>query len=94
MDEPLAPVAAMKRIRAILDRGEVLYSVPRALDEMGSARITRVDCANVLRAGVVTRADAHGGALQYSVQTVRFEVVVEFLSESRLLVRTAWRVAP
>jgi hypothetical protein len=84
----------MKRIRAILERGTVLHSIPRALEEMESGRVTRVDCVNVLRDGIVQEPEGRPGAFRYPVRTVRFNVVVEFLSEVELLVRTAWRVEP
>src|SRR5438552_14084331 len=81
MEAPLPPLQAMKRIHAILDHGTVLHSVPRALEELESGRVTRVDCVNVLRAGVVEAAEGRPGSYRYPVRTVRFNVVVEFLSE-------------
>jgi hypothetical protein len=92
MDEALSPLAAMKRIHTILERGTVIHSVPRAVEEMQSGRVTRVDCLNVLRGGIVQEAEGRPGGFRYPVRTVRFNVVVEFLSELELLVRTAWRV--
>jgi hypothetical protein len=92
--EALAQREAMRRIGSILERGTILHSIPIAHEELESARVSRVDCVNVLRSGVVAEVQRLPNAVLYHVRTVRFSVAVEILSESELLVRTAWRVAP
>jgi hypothetical protein len=44
--------------------------------------------------GIVGPPEGRPGAFLYPVSTVRLKVIVELLSETALLVRTAWRVAP
>ena len=88
--EPFDPPAAKKRIRAILETGDLLAS-GHALDEMAKDDLTMIDCTNVLRGGWVEPAELERGSWRYRVRTSRICVVVAFRSESRLVIVTAWR---
>ena len=91
MDEPLAPEAARQLIREILRAGRFIYS-KHAKEELLVARLTTVDCENVLRGGVVRPGEFENGSWRYRVETGRITVVVAFRSEHELVVVTAWRV--
>jgi hypothetical protein len=93
MDDPLPPLLAMKRIHALLEDGTVIWSIPRAQQELDAGQVSRVDCINVLRSGIVQAAEGRAGAWRYPVRTVRFSVVVELIGDATLLVRAAWREA-
>ncbi len=91
MDGPLSPPDAKRLIRDILAGGEVVSS-KHASDEMMNDDLTIVDCVNVLRGGVVERAELEKGTWRYRVHTQRIWVVVGFRSVRRLVIVTAWRV--
>lgn len=65
-----------------------------ARQEMVKDDLHEDDCLNVLRGGVVDPPELHGAtqAWRYRVHTRVICVVVEFASESKLFVVTAWRV--
>jgi hypothetical protein len=86
----VSPDVARKLIRRILQEGIVVYS-EHAKREMQNDALTIVDCANVLRAGAVNEAEYEHGAWRYQVQTQRICVVVQFESESELVIITTWR---
>jgi hypothetical protein len=93
LNEPLDPHAAKALILAILQSGGTVFS-RHALHEMATDRfgeITRVDVVNVLRGGVVEPAELEKGTWRYRVRTAKIYVVVAFLSETELIVVTAWR---
>jgi hypothetical protein len=92
MEEPLRAAAAKKLLREILDAGTITYSQPHALERLKKHRMSMLDCENVLRGGAVAEAEWENGAWRHHVYTNRFTVVVQFLSESHLLVVTAWRL--
>jgi len=58
---------------------------------MQSDDLTIVDCINVLRGGFVDPAEWENGAWRYRVHTARICVVIEFESETELVLVTAWR---
>ncbi|MEK7371871.1 MAG: DUF4258 domain-containing protein [candidate division NC10 bacterium] len=89
--EPLAPEGAKKRIRRILESGEVRFS-QHARDEMARDQLTAVDCVSVLRGGTVRPPEFERGSWRYRVFTSRICVVVAFRSEHQLVVVTAWRI--
>ena len=91
MDEPLAPEAARRQIRAILQKGRFTYS-RHAKEEMLADDLTTVDCENVFRGGVVSPAELESGSWRYRVSTNRIVVVIAFRSERELVVVTSWRV--
>ena len=90
MDEPLAPGAAKRLIRDILQSGRFIYS-KHAKDEMLNDDLTTVDCENVLRGGVVRPGEYENGTWRYRVETGKIAVVIAFRSEQALVVVTAWR---
>ena len=92
--EPLRSTEARARIRTILAGGTVLYSKPHALNRLAERHLTTIDCENVLRGGAVAEAEWENGGWRYHVRTARITVVVELLSESELLIVTAWRNPP
>jgi len=77
-----------------MTEGVVAYSDPHAKDRLVKHGMTTVDCMNVLRGGVVDPGEWEGGAWRYRIRTNRFVVVVEFESESEVLIVTAWRLKP
>jgi hypothetical protein len=92
MQQPLTAAAARKLIRAILDEGDVTYSQPHALERLAKHRMTMLDCENVLRGGAVAEAEWENGAWRHHVSTGRFTVIAQLLSETHLLIVTAWRL--
>ena len=88
--EPLSSPDARRLILEILTVGEVVSS-RHATDEMAKDDLSLVDCINVLRGGVVERAELERGTWRYRVRAQRISVVVAFRSETRLVVVTAWR---
>ena len=90
MDEPLSPPDARARLRHILAEGTVT-TTQHARDEMRKDELTIVDCANVLRGGVVEPAEWESGGWRYRVHTARICVVVEFEDDVEAVIVTAWR---
>ena len=90
MDEPLAPEAAKRLIRDILQNGRLIYS-KHAKEEMLEDDLTIVDCENVLRGGVVQPGEYENGTWRYRVETSKITVVIAFRSEQELVVVTTWR---
>ena len=90
MDEPLAPEAAKRLIRDILQNGRFIYS-KHAKDEMLDDDLTTIDCENVLRGGVVRPGEREHGTWRYRVETSKITVVIAFRSDQELVVVTAWR---
>ena len=91
-DEPLRSPDARKLIRGILEHGDVTFTDPHAYDELANDGLETIDAINVLRGGVVAEAEFEHGAWRYRVSTARICVVVEFVSPTRLVVVTAWRI--
>jgi mRNA-degrading endonuclease RelE of RelBE toxin-antitoxin system len=90
MDEPIAPDAAKKLIRQILQIGRFTYT-KHSKDELFADDLTTVDCENVLRGGVVRPGEYEHGTWRYRVETSRVTVVVAFRSENEIVIVTAWR---
>ncbi len=90
MHEPLAPEAAKRLIREILESGHFAYS-RHAKEELLADDLTTVDCENVLRGGVVRAGELEHGTWRYRVDTARITVVIAFRSERELVIVTAWR---
>lgn len=67
MDEPIAPDAARKLIRHILQAGRFTYT-KHSKDEMLADDLTTVDCENVLRGGVVRPGEYERGTWRYRVE--------------------------
>lgn len=90
--EPLRANEARVLIRTILESGTVTYSQPHALDRLRQRRMTMLDVENVLRSGRCAEAEMENGVWRYRMFTNRFEVIIEFLSTTELLIVTAWRI--
>jgi hypothetical protein len=90
MDDPLSPPDARTRLRLILAEG-ILTTTQHARDEMRKDELTIIDCANVLRGGVVEPAEWESGGWRYRVHTARIWVVVEFEGDMEAVIVTAWR---
>ena len=84
------PEKAKKLIRAIIKTG-VVVTGPHARDQMAARRLDMADILNVLRGGWVEEPEFENGVWRYRVQTNRQCVVVEFRSESEIVIVTAWR---
>lgn len=91
LDEPLQPAVVKKLLQKALLPGGVVSFSDHALREMKKDDLQTVDCANVLRAGVVEPAEFENGTWRYRVRTSRIMVVVAFRSERYVRVVTAWR---
>ena len=87
----LSPGVGHKLIRKILKEGQVSWSM-HATEEMKNDELTTVDCANVLRAGVVEEPEFERGTWRYRVRTQKIFVVVAFRSDTELSIVTTWRV--
>ena len=87
----LSPGVAQKLIRKILKEGQVSWSM-HAKEELANDSLTMVDCANVLRAGVVDEPEWENGSWRYRVWTQKITVVVAFRSDTELRIVTVWRV--
>ncbi|MGK2905334.1 MAG: DUF4258 domain-containing protein [Desulfuromonadales bacterium] len=92
MNQPIRATEARKLLRRILINGVVTYSQPHAIDRLKERALSTLDCENVLRAGVVEKAEWNDGGWRHQVRTQRIVVVVEFLSEEEVLIVTAWRL--
>jgi len=88
--EAYNPAKAKQLIRAIISDGNVIIT-GHVKQEMQADNLTIVDCINVLRGGIVEPAEWENGAWRYRVHTVKICVVVEFESETELVLITAWR---
>ena len=87
------PAEARRLIRSILAAGEVVSS-RHAHDEMAADGLDLVDCVGVLRSGVVEAGELERGTWRYRVRARDVCVVMAFRSETRLVIVTAWGVAP
>ena len=54
--------------------------------------LEKVDCKNVLRAGWVDKSEWENGGWRYHVCSHKQTVIVEFASDSSLVVVTTWSV--
>jgi hypothetical protein len=89
------PTAAEVRavLRRILSSGSsaAVRFTQHALDPIAEDDLTTVDCVNVLKGGLVEEAEYEHGAWRHRVRTQRTCVVIEVLSDSEIVVVTAWR---
>jgi hypothetical protein len=94
--EPLSYQDAKVLMRRILTEGDVRWSdhalKQMAEDEFGP--VSKVDVTNVIRGGVVDRANFDKKTWRYRVGTARISVVVAFRGTSALAVVTVWRNKP
>ena len=84
---------AKKRIRKVIEEGEVIYS-DHALKEMKKDRLTTHDCLCVLRAGIVDPPEWEKGKWRFPVRTMHMHFVVELPLNAGLRVEvvTGWRI--
>lgn len=90
MDEPLSAAAARKLAKEILETGTVIFT-PHSEREMAKDRLDSVDAVNVMRAGAYSEAEWENGGWRHHAFTQKIVVVIEFESETELVVITAWR---
>lgn len=90
LEKAYSPAQAKKIILAIIANGKVTPTT-HAKQEMAADRLTIVDCINILRGGIVKPAEWENGAWRYRVQTTKICVVIEFESETEIILVTAWR---
>lgn len=86
----LGPVEARKLFRAIVEDGDVTFTV-HARKEMKKDDLDSPDILNLLRGGVIEGAEWENGELRYRVSTQRMCAVVTVTSAKQLRVVTAWR---
>jgi Domain of unknown function (DUF4258) len=89
-EEPYTPELAQRLIRAAIRTGIVTLT-SHARDEMKADHLDMADVLNVLRGGWVEEPEYENRAWRYRVRTNRLCVVVEFRSETEIVVVTAWR---
>ena len=83
---------ARKLISKILKDGLVGFADPHLYNAMKDDVMSEVDVTNVLRGGqIVEEAEWENEAWRYRLHTPKFCVVVEFTSETSLVVITTWR---
>jgi hypothetical protein len=90
VNQPLTAADARKLARDILDNGSVVWG-DHALAEMTNDKLTTVDATNVMRGGAYSEAEWENGGWRHQAFTQRIVVVIEFESETELIVITAWR---
>ena len=93
MDEPLAPDAARKLIRQILQSRSFAYT-EHAKQEMIADDLSAIHCELVLRSGIVRPGEYERGTWRYRVESWRVTVVIAFQSKARFIIVTAWRAQP
>jgi hypothetical protein len=91
VDEPLSNDDAKRLIRALLVAGEFTLT-GHAKRALADDKLEAGDVLNVLRGGWVEFSEPVGGSWRYRVTTRTMCVVVEFESETELVVVTAWRI--
>jgi hypothetical protein len=89
-NEPLSPPVARRLIRAIAAAGGVRFS-GHAVAELRRDGLNTVDGHKVLVSGAVAAGEYEHGAGRYRVTAGRVTMVLEFESESRLVVVTGWK---
>jgi hypothetical protein len=89
MNQPLSAVDARTLARHILATGDVTFT-SHALAELAKDAKTTVDAINVIRGGAYCEAEWENGGWRHHVHTQRFTVVIEFDSDTDLIVITAW----
>lgn len=89
MIEPLSAHEARKLAKHIIENGTVVFT-KHAEVELAKDGKTTVDAINVLRGGAYSEAEWESGGWRHQAFTARFVVVIEFDSETELIVITAW----
>jgi len=88
--EPLRAAVARELIRRITVDG-IVVPTNHFSKEARKDNLTLVDAINVLTAGLVEEPESENGAWRYRVRTQRITVIVEFGSETELVLVTTWR---
>lgn len=89
MRQPLAAAEARKLAREILVRGTVSFT-KHCLEELSKDGKTTVDATNILRGGAYGEAEWENGAWRHRASTQRMAVVIEFHTETKLIVVTSF----
>lgn len=89
MRQPLAAAEARKLAREILVRGTVSFT-KHCLEELSKDGKTTVDATNIIRGGAYAEAEWENGAWRHRAWTQRMAVVIEFHTETKLIVVTSF----
>lgn len=92
--KPMSSAEARKLARVILSSmtgAQVVFS-GHALTEMAKDGMVRADVVSILRGAPLVREDGWKGGWRYRFETSQMVAVVTFVSETRLIVVTAWRI--
>jgi hypothetical protein len=90
IEHPLNPVRAKQLLRSIVATGDLSY-IRHAREQMEERKINEQDVENILNGGTVALSDIVGGVFRYRVSTPRMTVVLEFESETEVIIVTVWR---
>lgn len=92
MDQPLRAQEASRLGKQIIATGIVHVRIPKhAKEELDDDDMDTGDVRNLLKGGVYREAEFVNGAWRHHVDTQRMTLVIEFESETELVVVTAWR---
>ena len=89
MRQPLSAAEARKLAREILVRGTVSFT-KHCLEELRKDGMTTVDATNIIRGGAYAEAEWEHGGWRHRAWTQRMAVVIEFDTETKLIVVTSF----
>lgn len=89
-NEPFTPSQAKKLAVAILGSGTVIFT-GHARRELKKDGLSEADAINTIRGGVYEPAEFENGSWRYRTRTHRMYAVIEFDTETALIVITGWR---
>lgn len=89
MRQPLSAAEARKLAREILVQGTVSFT-KHCREELSKDGKTTVDATNVIRGGAYAEAKWENGAWRHRASTQRMAVVIEFHTETKLIVVTSF----
>ena len=90
-DEPLNEHELDVLTNEVLIGGSVHFTDHVRMDKFPAEGIDELDCFNVLRNGWLDFPEEDSGSWTYRIRTQAIVVVITLLSETELLVITAWR---
>ena len=90
-DEPLDEHDLDALTNDILDDGSVHFTSHVRQDKFPAEDLDELDCRNALRNGWLDFSEYDEGSWTYRIRTATVVIVVTLLSETDLLVITAWR---
>lgn len=89
MSQPLSAAEARKLAREILVHGTVTFTT-HCLKELRKDGKSTVDATNVIRGGAYAEAEWEHGAWRHRASTQRMAVVIEFHTDTKLIVVTSF----